>query len=101
MTHSVERQRKTLRRATRFHEFIERDWMKKIAARGQQRFCFRTADGQHDVFPDTDGIAGKPKSISFRHHETSRRSDPFSKSLLAIVIERLREIQEFTAAQGA
>ena len=74
--------------------------MREIAARGQQGFCFRTACGQHDMFPDTNGIAGKPESLSFRRHETSGRSDPFGKSLLPIVIESGREIQEFTAAQG-
>ena len=75
--------------------------MREITARGQQGFCFRTACGQHDMFPDTDGIAGKPERLSFRHHEASGRSDPFGKSLLPIVIEGGREIQEFSAAQGA
>jgi hypothetical protein len=53
------------------------------------------------VFPDTDGIAGKPKSLSFRHEKTSGRSDPFGKSFLPIVIEGGREIQQFATAQRA
>jgi hypothetical protein len=72
--------------------------MENIAARGQQRFCFRTADRQHDMFPDADGIAGKPERLSLWHHETSGRSDPFGKGLLSIVIEGRGEIEEFTAA---
>ena len=52
------------------------------------------------MFPDTDGITGKPERFSFRRHETFGRSDPFDKYLLPIVIEGGREIQEFTAAQG-
>jgi hypothetical protein len=75
--------------------------MRKIAARGQQGFCLWTACGQHDVFPDTDGIAGKSESLSFRHHETSGKSDPFGKNLLPVVIEGGREIEELTPAQGA
>jgi hypothetical protein len=74
--------------------------MRKIAARGQQGFCFLTACGQHHVFPDTNGIAGKPESLSFRYHEASGRSDSFGKGLLPIEIEGGRKIQEFTAAQG-
>jgi len=98
---SVEGERQTLRRTAGFHELIERDWMGKIAVRGQQGFCFRTACRQHNVFPDRDSIAGKPESLSFRHHETFRRSDPFGKNLLPITIECERKMQEFAAAQGA
>src|SRR5262245_27758910 len=53
------------------------------------------------MFPDTDRIAGKSESLSFRHHETFGGIDSFGKSLLPIVIEGGREIQEFPAAQGA
>ena len=53
------------------------------------------------MFSNTDGIAGKPESFSFRRHETSGRSNPFGKSLLPIVIEGRREIEEITATQGA
>ena len=59
-----------------------------------------TAFGQHDVFPDTDGIAGKPESLRFRHHKTFGRSNPFGKNFLPVVIEGGRKVQEFTAAQG-
>ena len=44
-------QRQTLGRAARFHEFIEGDRMREIAARGQQGFCFRTAAGSTTCFP--------------------------------------------------
>src|SRR5262247_1054230 len=52
------------------------------------------------MFPNTDGIAGKPESFSFRHHETSGRIHPFGKDLLPVAIEGGREIQQFTSAQG-
>ena len=74
--------------------------MGDIAARGQERLCFRTASGEHNVFPDTDGIASKPESLSFRHHKTSGRSNPFGKNFLPVVIEGGRKVQEFTPAQG-
>jgi len=75
--------------------------MGKIALRGQQGFCFRAAFGQHDVFPNTDGIASKSESFRFPHNKASRRSDPFSKNFLPIVIEGGRKIQKLTTAQGA
>src|SRR5262245_20247760 len=53
------------------------------------------------MFPDTARIAGKPESLSFRHRETFGGIDSFGKSLLPIVIEGGRKIQEFPAAQGA
>ena len=74
--------------------------MGEIAARGQLGFCFRASAWQHDVFPDTDGIAGKPERLRFRYDKTSGRRNPFGKSLLPIPIEGRGKIQEFTAAQG-
>jgi len=74
--------------------------MGKIAVQGQQGFRFRTTCGQHNVFPNTDGIAGKPESFRFRHNKTSGRLDPFGKNRLPVVIEGVRKVQEFTAAQG-
>ena len=53
------------------------------------------------MFPDTDGIAGKPKSLSLRHRKTSGRGDPFGKRFLPIVIKGGRKIQQFATAQGA
>ena len=75
--------------------------MGKIAVRDQDGFCFRAAYGEYDVFADANGVAGKPESLSFLHHETSGRSDPFGKNLLSIAIEGWREIQKFTPTQGA
>jgi len=53
------------------------------------------------VFSNTDGIAGKSESLSFRRHEKSGRSNPFGKNLLPIAIEGGRKIQEITTTQGA
>jgi hypothetical protein len=53
------------------------------------------------VFPNTDGIAGKPESFRFRHNKASGGIDSLGKRFLPIAIEGGREIQEFTTAQGA
>jgi hypothetical protein len=50
------------------------------------------------MLPDTDSIASKPERFSLWHHETSGRSDSFSKGLLSIVIKGRGEIEEFPAA---
>lgn len=75
--------------------------MGEIAMRGQQGFCIGAACGEHDMFPDTDGVAGKPEGLCFRHDETPGRINSFGKNFLPIVIERGRKIEKFTAAQGA
>ena len=72
--------------------------MGKVAVRGQEGFCIGTACGQHDMFPDTDGIAGKPEGLDFRHDKTPRGIDSFGKGFLPVVIEGWWEIEEFTAA---
>ena len=75
--------------------------MRQIAARLQQGLGFRTAGRQHDVFPDTDGIAGKPESFLLPAPQGDVwKDDPFGNGLLTIAIERRGKYEQFTAAQA-
>ena len=81
---SLERQRQALGGPAGFHEFIERQRVSRVPACLQPFYRFRATLRQHDLFGDTDRVAGKTERLRLRHHQAPRLPDSLRNGRLRI-----------------
>ena len=61
--------------------------MEAIATRFEKLPGMRTTSGQHDLFPDTDSVAGEPHGLGFWNGQPALRRDPLGNRRLSIAVE--------------
>jgi hypothetical protein len=86
--------------AARLHEFVQLNGMGAIASIFQELRRERTTGGDHDLFADTDRIAGKSERFFFRHREPTILRDPFRDGRLAVGIEGRGQVEQVPPLSG-
>ena len=68
--------------------------MEAVATRSKELLSMRTTSRQRNMFPDTDGIAGKLQRLIFWNCQPPLRRNPLGNRRSPIPIERSGIIQQ-------